>query len=194
MTKRRTSPIAQVHVLKVILKDVKPPVWRRLAVSSDTTLLKLHKTIQAAMGWSDYHLHQFFINDCHYAIPHPDKFERSSDERLFSMATIPLLPGMKFRYDYDFGDGWEHAILVEDVVAPDPNEGYPVCLAGKRACPPEDVGGSWGYEEFLAAMADPEHPEHGERKEWIGGSFDPEEFSVDAVNEILSRKPRRTQK
>jgi hypothetical protein len=194
MTKRKTSPITQIHVLKVTLKDVKPPVWRRLAVSSDTTLVKLHKTIQAAMGWSDYHLHQFFINGCYYSIPHPDDSERGLDERRFSLATIAPQPGMKFRYDYDFGDGWEHAILVEKVLEPDPNERYPVCLAGKRACPPEDVGGPWGYEEFLAVMADPKHPEHDEREEWIGGPFDPEEFSVDDVNIILNHKPRRTQK
>ena len=194
MTKRKTSPITQIHVLKVTLKHVKPLVWRRLAVSSDTTLQKLHKTLQAAMGWYDYHLHQFFIDGCYYSLPHPDNFERDFDEKRFSLRAIAPLPGMKFRYDYDFGDGWEHAILVEKVLAPDPNERYPVCLAGKRACPPEDVGGPWGYEEFLAAMADPKHPEHDEREEWIGGPFDPEEFSVDDVNEILGHKPRRSQK
>lgn len=192
MTKRKKIPITQIHVLKVTLKYVKPPVWRRLAVSSDTTLTKLHMFIQTAMGWSDYHLHQFFIEGCCYSTPHPDNFERDLDERRFSLATIAPLPGMKFQYDYDFGDGWEHTILVEKILAPDPDEQYPVCLAGKRACPPEDVGGPWGYEEFLSVMADPKHPEHDEHKEWIGGSFDPEEFSVDNVNEILDHKPRRS--
>lgn len=194
MTKPKTTPITQIHVLKVTLKHVKPPVWRRLAVSSDTKLPKLHKMINAAMGWYDYHLHQFFIGGRYYSIPHPDNFSRDLNERQYSLRDIAPEPGMKFRYDYDFGDGWEHIVLVEKVLPPDPNSRYPICLAGKRACPPEDVGGPWGYADCLAVLADPKHPEHDEREEWIGGSFDPEEFSVDVVNEILGHKPRRSQK
>jgi Plasmid pRiA4b ORF-3-like protein. len=94
-------------------------------------------------------------------------------------------PKDKFRYVYDFGDDWRHDIVVEKVLDPDEGIKYPVCIGGKRNCPPEDVGGPWGYEDFLEAIQDPQHPEHESMLEWVGGSFDPEEFSIDEVNDML---------
>jgi hypothetical protein len=175
-------------VLKVTLKNLKPPVWRRLAVSSDTKLPKLHRIINSAMGWSDSHLHQFVVDGLFYSTPHPDNPSGDLDERRVSLSAIAPLVGSKFRYDYDFGDGWEHTVLVEKVLPPEPGERYPICLAGKRACPPEDIGGPYGYEMFLEAIADTEHPQHDEFMEWIGGAFDPERFSIQEVNEILGHK------
>jgi hypothetical protein len=92
----------------------------------------------------------------------------------------------RFDYEYDFGDGWEHRILVEKILPLEPGRAYPVCIKGRRACPPEDVGGTWGYAAFLDAIGDPEHPEHDSYLEWIGGEFDPEAFDLDEVNDALS--------
>jgi hypothetical protein len=89
------------------------------------------------------------------------------------------------RYEYDFGDSWEHELLVEKILPPEPGVRYPLCLKGKGACPPEDVGGVWGYDSFLEAIADPKHPEHDDMLEWVGGEFDPEAFDLDEVNEAL---------
>jgi hypothetical protein len=94
--------------------------------------------------------------------------------------------GLKFRYEYDFGDGWLHQVLVEKVLPPEPGQSYPVCVKGRRACPPEDVGGMWGYQDFLEAIQDPNHEEHEEYLEWVGGEFDPEAFDLDGVNVALS--------
>jgi hypothetical protein len=90
-------------------------------------------------------------------------------------------------YEYDFGDGWEHGIQLEKIVGPEPGVHYPRCLAGRRACPPEDCGGVWGYAELLEILADPRHPEHAERLEWLGGPIDPEAFDPDEVNNLLKR-------
>ena len=98
----------------------------------------------------------------------------------------------RFTYDYDFGDGWEHVLEVEKVLLPQKGVRYPVCLDGARACPPEDVGGMGGYEEFLKAIRDPNHPEHEEYLDWIGGNFDPEQFDLDEVNDILRSLKQRT--
>jgi hypothetical protein len=114
-------------------------------------------------------------------------FDRTRNYRKVRLDQIVSAPKDRFVYEYDFGDGWDHEIVVEKVLPPDPEGSYPVCVAGKRACPPEDVGGLWGYYEFLEALANPAHPEHEERVEWYGDEFDPEAFSVETVNERLRR-------
>lgn len=98
--------------------------------------------------------------------------------------------GVRFLYEYDFGDSWEHTLRVEKILPPEPGVHYPQCLAGKRACPPEDVGGVWGYQEFLAALADPDDPQHDEYLEWIGGEFDAETFDPGEVNARLHHAKR----
>ncbi|MCF7732997.1 MAG: plasmid pRiA4b ORF-3 family protein [Akkermansiaceae bacterium] len=110
------------------------------------------------------------------------------DEREFSLAGLAPAARKKLRYEYDFGDGWLHEILVEKLLPPDPAMRHPVCTAGKNACPPEDCGGIYGYYDVLAAVNDPKHPEHEERLEWLGGSFDPESFDLDAVNKTLKQR------
>jgi hypothetical protein len=178
---------APIYQIKITLKGSKPPIWRRLLVSSETRLSQFHHVIQAAMGWHDSHLHMFVANDKRYSIPYDaDHLAEldARDSRRVKLADVVAQDEM-FIYEYDFGDGWEHVIVVEEVLPPDPKQKLPVCLTGKRACPPEDVGGIWGYEDFLEAIRDPKHEEHEEYLEWIGGEFDPEAFDLDAVNKRL---------
>ena len=175
-----------IYQIKVTLKDSKPPIWRRIQVPCNITLAELHRILQAVMGWWDYHLHQFIVGRTYYGVPHPD-YDDYVDMRDESQVRLNQIvdEGSKFVYEYDFGDSWEHVLLVEKALEPEPGQAYPVCIKGKRARPPEDVGGVWGYEEFLEAIGDPDHPEHDDYLEWVGGEFDPEEFDLDAANEAL---------
>lgn len=184
MTTRRksTRPIYQI---KVTLRDSKPPIWRRILVASDTTLADLHDILQAVMGWEDYHLHQFNIGGRYYGVPHPDDYLKMENEKKVRLSQVVSGKGARFIYEYDFGDSWEHVLLVEKVLPPEAGVTYPMCVKGKRACPPEDVGGVWGYGDFLEAIRDPNHPEHDEYLEWVGGEFDPEAFELEAANEAL---------
>jgi hypothetical protein len=177
----------QVYQLKITLRGSKPPIWRRVAVPGNFSLGKLHRVIQLAMGWEDCHLHQFIIDGEYYGIPSPDDWEPVIDERRHALGRIAPYEKSKFVYEYDFGDGWEHIILVEKIFPAEKGVKYPVCLKGKRACPPEDVGGVWGYEDFLEAIRDPGHEEHDTYMEWIDGEFDSEEFNLDVINLDLQR-------
>jgi len=176
----------QLYRLKVTLLDSAPPIWRRLLVRGDTTLADLHHILQAAMGWLDSHLHIFEVGGVSYSDPSPEWEPPMSDERRPTLAGLGLVKGSRFAYQYDMGDDWKHELVVEAVE--DAETARPrraVCLAGKRACPPEDVGGIYGYQDFLEAVRDPEHEEHDEVLEWAGGEFDPEAFSVEETNEAL---------
>jgi hypothetical protein len=190
VTRAKEVPIYQI---KVTLEGSKPPVWRRLLVRSDITLAGLHDVIQAAFGWLDYHLHQFIVGELYFGVPDPDydDYLEMHDERKMRLHQITEHEGFKFRYEYDFGDSWLHQVLVEKILPPEPSQAYPVCLKGRRACPPEDVGGMWGYEHFLEAIADPEHEEHEDYLEWVGGEFDPEAFDLEEVNEALRALRKR---
>lgn len=184
----------QVYQLKVSLDEVMPPIWRRLLVVEDTSLVTLHEIIQRAMGWHNYHLHMFQIAGETYGDPADDEFGEfeTKNETRYRLNQFGFREKAKFSYEYDFGDGWEHTILVEKILPADPAVQYPLCVTGKRACPPEDVGGVWGYEEFLETIADPNAGEHDEMLEWIGGEFDPEEFDLDGINQSLQHiKPTR---
>ncbi len=179
------------YKLKVTLAGTRPPIWRRLRVRSDITFRDLHEIIQRAMGWEGYHLHAFRLGDLRVGAPEVGGLEDLEDERQIALCEVIPGEGFEFEYEYDFGDGWIHHVLVEEAIAPEaleaPEEGplYAECLGGRRACPPEDVGGIWGYAEFLKAIRNPKHPEHEERLEWIGGDFDPEAFDPEAVNARL---------
>jgi hypothetical protein len=176
-----------VYQIKVTLKGSKPPIWRRIQVTRETTLAKLHRILQRVMGWEGYHLYQFMVGGMEYSDPKVLEEMEGHDARRVTLGT--LVPGekSKFFYEYDFGDRWEHELLVEKILPRDEGKRYPVCLTGKRACPPEDCGGIWGYARFLEAMHDPQHPEHEEMLAWIGGEFDPEAFDLDEVNRELQR-------
>jgi hypothetical protein len=176
----------QVYQLKVTLTDVAPAVWRRVALPGGYTLDRLHRVIQYAMGWQDYHLHSFEVNGISYGMPDPEGELDLRDELDVRLSEVAA-EAAKFRYTYDFGDWWEHEIVVEAVADADPEERYPVCLGGERACPPEDVGGAYGYERFLQALADPAHADHAAMVEWIGRRFDPEAFDADRASALLRR-------
>lgn len=177
----------QIYQLKLTLKRSKPPIWRRLLVPGDTPLPRLHDVFQIAMGWGDAHLHQFTVGRATFSEPHPEygSWMPLYDERKFQLNQIAPGEKSKFIYEYDFGDSWEHVVLVEKVLTPEPGQRYPVCVKGRRACPPEDVGGIWGYDAFLEAMGDPTHPEHASYREWIGEDFHPEAFDLEQINRRL---------
>jgi hypothetical protein len=185
-----------VYQLKVTLLDIRPPIWRRLLVPASYSLGELHDIIQAAMGWTNSHLHQFIVGEEYYGVPHSDYegYVDMQDEHLVSLGEVIAGQGFRFRYEYDFGDSWLHEILVEEVKPADPVRRYPACTGGRRACPPEDVGGTHGYQLFLEAIRSPRHPEHEEMLDWVGGSFDPEAFDLQEANEALrfveEAKPR----
>jgi DNA invertase Pin-like site-specific DNA recombinase len=184
-----------IYQLKITLKDVRPPIWRRVQVPSDVTLGHLHWVIQFSMGWTNSHLHSFSIRGVDYGMLMPELgFDEMGlqDEQPVKLNTV--IPGerFKFSYLYDFGDSWEHEILVEKVLEPEAGIDYPICIKAKRACPPEDCGGTWGYQEFVEAIQDPEHPEHDEMLEWVGGAFDPEDAEFDEINPLLKMIPRDT--
>jgi len=184
----------KVYQIKIALENIRPPIWRRILVSGDTTLDEMHDIMQAIMGWWDYHLHQFIVHGEYYGVPDDEYigWREMRDEQNYTLE--PLIPAEKFKfvYEYDFGDSWEHKLLVEKIMTPQEVQRLhagplPVCLKGKRSRPPEDVGGVWGYANFLQAIGDPEHPEHDEYLEWAGGDFDPERFDLEEVNQALQR-------
>jgi hypothetical protein len=174
-----------VYQLKVTLKDSRPPIWRRILVDQDASLGDLHLILQIAMGWEEAHLHQFVIDRVCYGTPDPEFEFDVEDEWEITLSQVVTKAKQKFVYEYDFGDGWDHDIEVEKISPPDPEIRYPVCSAGKRACPPEDCGGIWGYESLLKVIGDPKHPEHEEMLEWTGEDFDPEFFDIESVNKRL---------
>lgn len=182
------APPPRILRFKITLKDIKPPIWRRIEIPANATFWELHVAIQDAMGWLDGHLHEFEVLDQsgeELRIGIPD------DEGWCEPATIPgwkrklspvfRRPGDKALYTYDFGDAWEHTLTLESIEAARPGMTYPVCLAGRRRCPPEDCGGAWEYQRLLEVLADPKHEEHSALLEWVGGQFDAEEFLPAAV-------------
>lgn len=176
----------QVYQLKISLLDVDPQVWRRVLVPGGFTLDRVHRVIQHAMGWQDFHLHSFDVDGVQYGVPDPDGGLLLRDELDMRLDALPG-KGARFGYTYDFGDWWEHEVVVEDVFGADPDERYPVCLDGARACPPEDVGGAYGYRAFLAVLEDPSHPEYEAMRSWIGGRFDPEKFDARRATTLARR-------
>lgn len=179
--------LAPIYQLKITLRDIKPPIWRRVQAPGNITLAKLHTLIQVAMGWTDSHLHSFQVGDVIYAVPDPNYDFEVKNSRRARLAEVAPTEKSKILYEYDFGDSWEHDILVEKVLPPDPNARLPVCLAGRRACPPEDVGGVEGYANFLEIMRDPENPEHEEMLSWYGAEFDSEAFDGDEITRALQK-------
>ncbi len=181
-----------IYQLRIALKHIRPPIWRRVLVPGDVSLYTLHEVIQAVIPWQSYHLYMFTIGDTEYGEPSPDDWQPVKDVRRARLSQVVPGEGAKFRYTYDFGDDWEHEIVVEKVLSPDPHVRYPVCIEGRRAGPPEDCGGPWGYPDLLEILQNPEHEEYEEMLEWVGGEFDPEAFDLEDVNQALEhvRKKR----
>lgn len=181
-----------IYQIKVTLQDSKPTIWRRFLVGDNVTLHNLHDILQIVMGWTNSHLHHFIVDGEYYSEPFDDDFAtvETKNEVRYKLNQFVRGEGFKFRYEYDFGDGWMHNLIVEKILPVEKGVHYPVCIKGKRACPPEDVGGVWGYDDFLEAIANPNHPERKEMLEWIGADFDPDRFDMERINERL-RHPRR---
>ena len=188
MAARKSSKASSIYQMKVTLRDIRPPIWRRVQVRSDESLEHLHYAIQLSMSWTNLHLHSFRIQGVEYGMLLPDLgFDELEVRDEATVKLSKVIPGEKFKFSYlyDFGDSWEHEVLVEKVLVADSEIDYPICITAKRACPPEDCGGSCGYESFLEAIQDPEHPEHEEMLEWVGGTFDPEDPALDEANHQL---------
>lgn len=181
----RKTNIGSIYQLKITLDQIKPPIWRRVLVPGSITLPKLHTLIQRVMGWQDYHMHGFRVGQTNYGQPDGDLIGYVLSENRIKLAQVASAEKCKFKYEYDYGDDWIHTVLVEKILPADDGVRYPICLTGKRACPPEDCGGPWGYVEFLEAINNPEHPEHEDMSEWVGEDFQPEAFDLDAVNAAL---------
>jgi len=178
--------LRKTYQLKVSLKDAKPPIWRRFLVDSSVSLPKFHEAIQIVMGWTNSHMHQFIARNRYFGVPDPDfDFAETLDENKFRLNQLLKKEKESINYEYDFGDGWVHKIALEKILPFDPETPLPLCIKAKGACPPEDVGGVWGYYDFLEALNDPDHPEHEEYKEWIGGEFDPSVYNIKEVNALL---------
>jgi hypothetical protein len=191
MSKSKAAPAKDIYQIKITLVGIDPPIWRRVLLPNDTTLEELHWIIQIAMGWEDDHLHQFIVGKKRYSDPEfgLDRFpgDHEGDETRVPLSHLVLKQKKQFYYEYDFGDSWKHEIKIEKALQRDQDTVYPVCIEGERACPPEDCGGVWGYQDLLDALSDPEDPDHEERLDWVGEDFDPEEFSVEEVNEVLQK-------
>jgi hypothetical protein len=180
-SKTQSAPVSTgIFQLKVTLLETNPPVWRRIQVPN-CTLDALHGYVQTAMGWENSHLHQFEIGKKCFGNPEllDDGFLDSRCEDSTKTMLTDILPkngrSFSFAYEYDFGDSWTHEIEFEKMVEPEDKQKYPICLEGARACPPEDVGGVWGFQDFLEAIADPNHEQHDEFCDWAE-DFEPEKF------------------
>jgi len=181
---RKAATSEYITKLKVTLTGLSPPIWRRLLVPAGMTLRDLHEVIQTSMGWGDAHLHDFDIAGHRYG--DPSTTDEVENEARLTLAGIRNRGVVRFKYTYDFGDDWEHLIVIEGTVPRVEGQHYPACIAGKRACPPEDSGGRYGYPHLLEVGADPTHPDHEEMSEWLDEDFDPEEFSVEEVDARLA--------
>jgi Plasmid pRiA4b ORF-3-like protein len=176
-----------IHRLKVTLREVHPPIWRTIEVPSSIKLSELARVLEEAMGWHGGHLHAYMSGDVTYEIPDDEivAFGKTVDERTVRLAQVMPFADSKMRWDYDFGDGWEHDVIVDAIGVRRSDVTYPLCVAGMRACPPDDCGGVWGYSNVLAALSDPEHPEHGDVVGWLPPGFDPAAFDVGETTERM---------
>ena len=178
---------AAIYQLKITLRHIQPPIWRRVLVQGDQTLEGLHLIIQAVMPWQNYHLHHFIQGKTFYGVPFPEMYDYDLDyvdTRLTPLQRVLSKEGDSILYEYDFGDNWQHDIVLEKILEPEPGAVYPVCIAGQRACPPEDCGGVTGYSLMLEALSDPNHEEYQSYEIW-SNNFQPERFDLDQANARL---------
>lgn len=178
----------QIATVRIELKDSDPPIWRVVEVPTSVTLKVLHDIVQVTMGWFDYHLWEMVIGGQTYGLPMDEDWgtaprKSASRTRLRDV----LQPGKtRIDYTYDFGENWQHTLIVSDVCAGNAGTAYPRFIAGERDCPPEDCGGIPGFYEMLKARADPDHPDHTEIREWLDG-YDPDELDIFPIEVALGR-------
>lgn len=179
------------YEILIKLDHIEPEIWRRFLISSGESLGRLHTAIQLVMDWSNTHLHIFVHGDETYRPAEDDEDaveleEGERDESQYTVGDLLSQKGDVLEYVYDLGDDWKHILVLEEIRDSAPE--IPVCLGGARACPPEDVGGAWGYNDFLDAIRHPEHPGHEDMFEWVGGNFDPEAFDLDEKNKFIQEE------
>ena len=185
---------ATIARLKITLDDVKPAVLRRIEVPFDIRLDRLHLILQAAVGWTNSHLYEIRARGVRWSTPFPDQDSGGDflDARKVRLSEVLEDVGTKtLKYLYDFGDGWEHTIKIERLIDPEPSTLYPRLIEAKGRCPPEDIGGPWGYAEFLEAIADPKHERHREFKEWFADDFNPHVVDLDWLAEDVAALAQR---
>lgn len=189
------SHVDRIARLRITLNDTKPRIWRTVEVPLTTSLKGLHEVIQAAMPFEDYHLFDFRLGEQRYAIPVPE-FDgpETRHAKLTKLGALIEKGFREFAYTYDFGDNWQHTVTVEEVTEADPAVAYPRFIAGERRAPPEDVGGTWGFQEFVEAMTKPRHPEKKAMLTWYGGPFDPEVLDFEAIEAAMSKLAQRRAK
>lgn len=187
--KTRAKPgMTQVFQVSVSLRGVRLPVLRRLLVPAETRLDRLHLILQAAIGWSGAHHHQFRLGDLIFMAPgHESRIMPGADERAVRLDDILHREEAAYSYEYDFGDRWSHELVLERVLDVPTKDTRPICIGGEGACPPENCGGPEGYADLLAILRNPRHPEHRERKRWVGKGFRPEFFDLAAAHERLAQ-------
>lgn len=174
-----------IFQFKIALQGSKPRVYRTIHVEDNRTFYEFHHIIQISMGWLNYHLFQFKTPD--YFISDPSFFDYKEilDSKKVKLNQMFFEEGEKIQYEYDFGDGWIHSIRLEKILPIKLNQTYPVCIRGKRNCPPEDCGGIWNYQNLIEVIVDKKHPDYKEVQEWLGDDFDPDEFNIKQINEEL---------
>jgi hypothetical protein len=185
--------IFQVHVS---LKGIDPPIWRRVELSSQTTLKQFHRILQVAMGWEDHHLHEFIVDGQRYGTPDPtyDEPGEVSPEDKTRLSDVLPAPQAELLYIYDFGDYWQHLVCLEQIFPDEPDTEYPRIVSGARSCPPEDCGGTGGYADLLDTLTDPTDEEFDHMRRWVGEQFNAEVFSVQEVDKRLRRGSARSAK
>ena len=169
-----------IYQLKISLINSRPEIWRRILVNSDILLVDFHRIIQTTMGWTNSHLHLFTDNNSTYS-PREFEVEGTKNSRVVKLSKILKKEGEKILYEYDFGDGWEHSIVLEKIIS------IPTCIDGERNCPPEDCGGLGGYEELQKIISTPEHSEYDEMMEWLGEKYNPDQISIEKINKDLKK-------
>ncbi|MCC7227280.1 MAG: plasmid pRiA4b ORF-3 family protein [Burkholderiaceae bacterium] len=191
VTAKKSRPPKHVYQLRIELAEIVPRVWRTILVPDTTKLAKLDRIIQEAFGWTNSHLHEFRIQTRRYGMTDVvDEFDDDDellDDRKFTLGSVLSDHTTSFIYAYDFGDGWEHLVVVENAFVANESNDWPVCIAGENACPPEDVGGVGGYEDFVEIITDPTHEDYLSMYRWCGGPFDPSGFDVNSANARIRR-------
>ncbi len=182
----------RIYQIQIALRRFKPKIWRRILVTENLSLSDFHKIIQTSMGWTNSHLHHFIKDRTYYSpkMAEDDFWDDGYNVDYKKMIISDIMKSVKEKviYEYDFGDSWEHDIILENILPFDSKLKYPLCTKGKMSCPPEDCGGIWGYADMLEVLKNPKHKEYKELKEWIGEDYDPEYFDINEVNELLGEK------
>jgi hypothetical protein len=178
---------ATLYHLRIALREIKPEIWRTFVIDGETPFSELHEIIQIVMGWENEHLYKFdFENQAIVDRSEEENFvqKKAFDSNVITLNKLNLQKGQKFYYTYDFGDNWEHEIIVEDVEKTTPIS-YPICIAGEHSCPPENCGGTAGYLDLLKALKRPQSKAYKDYRSWLGGDFDPEDFDLLDINSLI---------